>query len=160
MSDDCKSLVKGDVARERIDFDNGTHVVIEYLENRDSDVSDNFGRFTAKFRHVSLYTKLSLVSEKIELNPFYDKSAVSMGDKWRSNYSLEIIHEGLLLEEIKKRVMDGESYLVVLWKKDNPPVPVDLGFHRKVTLSVIDEVSSVKALTFNVINIVRSMGGK
>lgn len=160
MSGDSRSLVKGDISQEVIEFDNGSRVVIEYLENRDSELSDEFGRFTAKFRKISLYTKLNLLSQKIELNPFYDKSAVEANDKWRSNYSLEVIHEGLSLEEIKKRVSNDESYLVVIWKKGRAPLPVDLGYHKKVTLSLIDNVSTVEALTFNVINVVRSLGGK
>lgn len=160
MSGNSKSLVKGDISQEVIEFDNGSRVVIEYLENRESDVSDEFGRFTAKFRKISLFSKLSLISEKIELNPFYDKDAELLNDKWRANYSLEVIHEGLTLDEIKKKVEDNESYLVVIWKKGKAPLPVDLGYHKKVTLSVIDNVSTVEALTFNVINIVRSMGVK
>lgn len=158
LSDDSKSLVKGDVSHEIIEFDNGTRIVVEYLENRDADCCDSYGRFTAKYRRVRLYTKLSLVSEKIELNPFYDKGAVQSNDEWRSQYSLEVIHEGLSLNEIKERVKNGDSYLVVIWKKGHPPLPIDLGFHRKVTLSLIDGVGSVEALTFNVINVVRSMG--
>ena len=160
ISEGSKSLVKGDVSHEILDFDNGSRVVIEYLESRDSECTECFGRFTAKFRRVSLYSKLNLISQKVELNPFYDKSAVESNDKWRSDYSLEVIHEGLCLEEIKERVENNESYLVVIWKKNKAPLPVDLGYHKKVTLSLIDNVSSVEALCFNVINIVRSMGGK
>jgi len=159
MSDCEKSLVKGDVSSEVIDFDNGNRVVIEYLEKRDSEVSDSFGRFTAKFRRITLYSKLNVISEKIELNPFYDKDADRLNNEWRENYSLEVIHEGLSLDEIKKRVENKESYLVVIWKKGHAPLPVDLGYHRKVTLSLIDNTSTVEALTFNVINVVRSMKG-
>ena len=159
MSDCEKSLVKGDVSSEVIDFDNGNRVVIEYLEKRDSEVSDSFGRFTAKFRRITLYSKLNVISEKIELNPFYDKDADRLNNEWRENYSLEVIHEGLSLDEIKNRVENKESYLVVIWKKGHAPLPVDLGYHRKVTLSLIDNTSTVEALTFNVINVVRSMKG-
>jgi len=159
MSDCEKSLVKGDVSSEVIDFDNGNRVVIEYLEKRDSEVSDSFGRFTAKFRRITLYSKLNVISEKIELNPFYDKDADRLNNEWRENYSLEVIHEGLSLDEIKKRVENKESYLVVIWKKGHAPLPVDLGYHKKVTLSLIDNTSTVEALTFNVINVVRSMKG-
>lgn len=159
MSDCEKSLVKGDVSSEVIDFDNGNRVVIEYLEKRDSEVSDSFGRFTAKFRRITLYSKLNVISEKVELNPFYDKDADRLNNEWRENYSLEVIHEGLSLDEIKKRVENNESYLVVIWKKGHAPLPVDLGYHRKVTLSLIDNTSTVEALTFNVINVVRSMKG-
>jgi len=159
MSDCEKSLVKGDVSSEVIDFDNGNRVVIEYLEKRDSEVSDSFGRFTAKFRRITLYSKLNVISEKIELNPFYDKDADRLNNEWRENYSLEVIHEGLSLDEIKKRVENKESYLVVIWKKGHAPLPVDLGYHWKVTLSLIDNTSTVEALTFNVINVVRSMKG-
>ncbi len=159
MSDCEKSLVKGDVSSEVIDFDNGNRVVIEYLEKRDSEVSDSFGRFTAKFRRITLYSKLNVISEKVELNPFYDKDADRLNNEWRENYSLEVIHEGLSLDEIKKRVENKESYLVVIWKKGHAPLPVDLGYHRKVTLSLIDNTSTVEALTFNVINVVRSMKG-
>ena len=153
------SLIKGDVSTEIIDFDNGNRVVIEYLEDRDAEPSDEFGRFTAKFRHVTLYSKLNVISEKIELNPFYDKDADKSNTEWRADYSLEVIHEGLSLDEIRKKVENDESYLVVIWKKGHAPLPVDLGFHKKVTLSLIDGVSSVEALTFNVINVVRSMKG-
>lgn len=159
MSDCEKSLVKGDVSSEVIDFDNGNRVVIEYLEKRDSEVSDSFGRFTAKFRRITLYSKLNVINEKVELNPFYDKDADRLNNEWRENYSLEVIHEGLSLDEIKKRVENKESYLVVIWKKGHAPLPVDLGYHRKVTLSLIDNTSTVEALTFNVINVVRSMKG-
>lgn len=159
MSGCEKSLVKGDVSSEVIDFDNGNRVVIEYLEKRDSEVSDSFGRFTAKFRRITLYSKLNVISEKVELNPFYDKDADRLNNEWRENYSLEVIHEGLSLDEIKKRVENNESYLVVIWKKGHAPLPVDLGYHRKVTLSLIDNTSTVEALTFNVINVVRSMKG-
>lgn len=159
MSDCEKSLVKGDVSSEVIDFDNGNRVVIEYLEKRDSEVSDSFGRFTAKFRRITLYSKLNVISEKVELNPFYDKDADRLNNEWRENYSLEVIHEGLSLDEIKKRVENNESYLVVIWKKGHAPLPVDLGYHRKITLSLIDNTSTVEALTFNVINVVRSMKG-
>lgn len=155
-----KSLVKGDVSREVIEFDNGSRVVVEYLEDREGQCCDARGRFTAKYRRVSLFSKLSLQSERVELNPFYDKSAVEADEEWRSNYSLEVIHEGLSLDEIKERVTGGASYLVVIWKKGNPPLPVDLGYHKKITLSLIDGVSSVEALTFNVINVVRGLGGK
>lgn len=154
-----KSLVKGDVSSEVIDFDNGNRVMIDYLEDRDSEVFPSFGRFTAKFRRVTLYSKLNVLSQKTELNPFYDKDAVESNEKWRADYSLEVIHEGLSLEEIKKKVENNESYLVVIWKKGHAPLPVDLGYHRKVTLSLIDNTGSVEALTFNVINVVRSMKG-
>ena len=159
MSNSNKSLVKGDVSSEIIDFDNGNRVVIEYLEGRDSEVSDAYGRFTAKYRHITLYSKLNVLSQKVELNPFYDKDADRLNNQWHENYSLEVIHEGLSLEDIKKRVENNESYLVVIWKKGHAPLPVDLGYHGKVTLSLIDNVSSVEALTFNVINVVRSMKG-
>lgn len=159
MSGNEKSLVKGDVSSEVIDFDNGNRVVIEYLEDRDSEVSDSFGRFTAKYRRLTLYSKLNVISQKVELNPFYDKEADRLNGQWHENYSLEIIHEGLSLDEIKKRVENKESYLVVIWKKGHAPLPVDLGYHRKVTLSLIDNTSTVEALTFNVINVVRSMKG-
>lgn len=159
MSDNVKSLVKGDVSREVIPFDNGSHAVIEYLETRDSEVSDEFGRFTAKFRKVTLHGKLGVLSERIEFNPFYDKDADKLNNEWQKEYSLEVIHEGLSLDEIKKRIENNESYLVVIWKKGHAPLPVDLGYHRKVTLSLIDNANSIEALTFNVINIVRSMKG-
>jgi hypothetical protein len=153
------SFVKGDVSREVIEFDNGNRVVIEYLEDRDSIVSDSFGRFTAKFRRVTLSSKLNVLSERVELNPFYDKEASSYNNEWQASYSLEVIHEGLSLEDIKKRVENDESYLVVIWKKGKAPLPVDLGYHKKVTLSLIDGVNSVEALTFNVINVVRGLKG-
>ena len=151
------SFVKGDVSREVIEFDNGNRVVIEYLESRDSECSDSVGRFTAKFRRVTLFSKLNVLSERLELNPFFDRDASRLNDEWHADYSLEVIHEGLSLDEIRKRVESGQSYLVVIWKKGQAPLPVDLGFHRKVTLSLIDGVSSVEDLTFNVINVVRSM---
>jgi hypothetical protein len=153
------SFVKGDVSREVIEFDNGNRVVIEYLEDRDSSVSDSFGRFTAKFRRVTLSSKLNVLSERVELNPFYDKEASSYNNEWQASYSLEVIHEGLSLDDIKKRVENDESYLVVIWKKGKAPLPVDLGYHKKVTLSLIDGVNSVEALTFNVINVVRGLKG-
>ena len=159
MSDSKKSLVKGDVSKEVIPFDNGSRVVIEYLKDKDCEPSEEFGRFTAKFRHVTLYGKLGVLSDRVELNPFYDKEAAKLNDKWQKEYSLEIIHEGLSLDEIKRKVENNESYLVVIWKKGHAPLPVDLGFHKKVTLSLIDNANTVEALTFNVINIVRSMKG-
>ncbi len=151
------SFVKGDVCSEVIEFDNGYRVLIEYLEDRNSECCDNVGRFTAKFRKVTLSSRLNVLSEKVELNPFFDKDALKFNDEWREDYSLEVIHEGLSLDEIKDRIESDQSYLVVIWKKGQSPLPVDLGFHRKVTLSLIDNVSSVEALTFNVINVVRSM---
>ena len=90
---------------------------------------------------------------------FYDKDADKLNDKLQREYSLEVIHEGLSLDEIKERVENNESYLVVIWKNGHAPLPVDLGYHRKVTLSLIDNSGSVEALTFNVINVVRSMKG-
>ncbi|MBE6494585.1 MAG: hypothetical protein E7Z75_10110 [Methanobrevibacter olleyae] len=159
MSDSKKSLVKGDISKEVIPFDNGSRVVIEYLKDKDCELSDEFGRFTAKFRRVTLYGKLGVLSERVELNPFYDKDAAKLNDKWQKEYSLEIIHEGLSLDEIKRKVENNESYLVVIWKNGHAPLPVDLGFHKKVTLSLIDNANTVEALTFNVINIVRSMKG-
>ena len=159
MSNAKRSLVKGDVSREVIPFDNGTRAVIEYLKDKDSEVSNEFGRFTAKFRRVTLHGKLGVLSERVELNPFYDRDADKLNDKWQREYSLEVIHEGLSLDEIKKRVENNESYLVVIWKKGHAPLPVDLGYHRKVTLSLIDNSNTVEALTFNVINVVRSMKG-
>ncbi|MBE6513286.1 MAG: hypothetical protein E7Z75_09135 [Methanobrevibacter olleyae] len=159
MSNTKRSLVKGDVSKEVIPFDNGSHAVIEYLKDKNSEPSDEFGRFTAKFRRVTLHGKLGVLSERVELNPFYDKEAAKLNDKWQKEYSLEIIHQGLSLKEIKKKVENGESYLVIIWKKGCAPLPVDLGFHKKITLSLIDNAGSVEDLTFNVINIVRSMKG-
>lgn len=157
------SMIKGDVSSETIEFDNGNRVVIEYLENRDACVNDDFGRFTAKFRRVTLFSKLSVLSERVELNPFYDKNASMKNKEWQKESDfgdeLEVIHEGLSLDEIKRCVEAGESYLVIIWKKGSKPLPVDLGYHRKVTLSLIDDAGSVAGLTFNVINIVRSMKG-
>ena len=163
MSDTKVSMVKGDVSSESYELDNGSILVVDYLESRDAPVSEGFGRFTAKFRKVIPYGKLGVLSERVELNPFYDKEAGVLNDKWKKEdsfgNSLEVIHEGLSLEEIKDRVESGESYLVVIWKRGNAPLPVDLGFHSRVTLSVIDSASSVAGLTFNVINIVRSLKG-
>lgn len=157
------SYVKGDVSSESYDFQKGNRLVIDYLEDRDSPVCDSVGRFTAKYRKVTLYGKLGVLSEVVELNPFYDRDAGELNSKWQKDDSfgtnLEVIHEGLSLDGIKDRVSDGKSYLVVIWKKGNAPLPVDLGFHRDVTLSVIDSAGSVAGLTFNVINIVRSMNG-
>lgn len=154
--------VKGDVSSESYEFDNGTYLVVDYLKSRDAPVTGDVGRFTAKFRRVTLYGKLGVFSEKVELNPYYDREASKLNDVWSKEKfgdKLEVIHEGLSLDEIKSRVESGESYLVVIWKKGNAPLPVDLGYHRHVTLSLIDDVGSVAGLTFNVINVVRSTKG-
>lgn len=68
--------------------------------------------------------------------------------------ALEIIHEGLGLSDIKERILNNEEYIVVLWKKGESPLPIDLGMFKDVTLDLIDNASSIAELTFNVLHVV------
>lgn len=162
--DDVFSNIKGDIPFEVLTFDNQMTVKIDYLKDKDCEVTNYNGRFTSKYRRITLIGKLGILSEKIEENPYYDEEADKLNDKWQKSNteeetfgsSLEIIDEGLSLEEIKERVSNNQSYLVIIWKKGNAPLPVDLGYHRDITLSVIDNVQTKAELVFTVINIVRS----
>ena len=66
--------------------------------------------------------------------------------------AIQIIDEGLALEEIRNRIIDDEGYMVVLWKKGEAPFPVDLGMFKEETLKWIDRCNTLSEVVFNVLN--------
>lgn len=153
------SNIKGDIPFEYIEFDNGMKVLIEYVTDKSSPVNNYNGKYTCKYRRIQLLGPDGMESEIFEENPDYNSKADKLNDKWQknnayedfNNYSLEIIHEGLSLKEIKQRILDDKGYLVVLWKKDTPPLPVELGKYKDSTLNYIDRSNTLTELTLNVL---------
>lgn len=154
------SNIDGDIPFETIEFDNGTEILIEYVTGEE-ELPDNYnGKYTCKYRRMKLLDDGVLKSEKFEENPNYSGDADTLNDKWQRSHineefqenALEIIHEGLELADIKKRILNDESYMVVICKKGNPPLPIDLGLFKDITLSLIDNSVTLAELTFNVIH--------
>jgi len=148
-------LTAVNISSEKLILDDNLQVTIDYVNDDDSDNKAINGRFTSKLRRVKLIEDNSVKIEKTESNPYFDDRMLNVINDV-SDDKLQVIDEGLSLEEIKKKISNNESYLVILWKKGNPPLPVDLCYHRDITLRLIDNSTSTKELTFNVINIVRS----
>lgn len=153
------SNIKGDVPFETIEFDDGVMIFIEYVNDKNSSSTNYNGKYTCKYRKIKILGTNPLPNEKFEENPYYSEEANHLNNKWQKSNATEqfnenaiqVIHEGLELDEIKERINNDESYLVVLWKKGNPPVPIDLGLYKDVTLSLIDDATTLSELTFNVI---------
>lgn len=156
------SKVKGDIPFEKIEMENNNEIFVEYLDE-DKKCTNAHGRFTAKYRRTTILDEnRNIITSKLEENPNYDQEASTLNNKWQrrdiidNENTLQIIHEGLTLKEIKEKIENNQSYLVILWKPHNSPIPVDLGYHKNTTLSIIDNAQSVGELTFNVINILRT----
>ena len=154
------SNIKGDVPFETIEFDEGVTIFIEYVNDKNSSATNYNGKYTCKYRKIKILGTNPEPNEKFEENPYYSEEANNLNDKWQknnineqfNNNAIQIIHEGLELDEIKERIINDESYLVVLWKKGNSPVPIDLGLYKDVTLSLIDDAVTLAELTFNVMH--------
>lgn len=151
------NLIKdANISHEVFSLDSDTYVTIDYINDDNSYHTKQVnGRFSSKYRLVKLIKDDEVKIEKTENNPYYDDRILDVINEVDED-KLQVIDEGLSLEDIKKKISNNESYLVILWKKGNPPLPVDLGYHRDITLKLIDNSNSTKELTFNVINIVRS----
>lgn len=133
---------------EKFQLANKQIVIIEYFEDEECNTQST--RYDGKYRRITLHGKLGSETSRVEENPY-------IAQNFGSN--LEIIDAGLSLKEIKERVQRGESYLVVIWKRGNMPLPVDLGYHKDITLKLVDQATSTKELAFNVINLVRAKRG-
>lgn len=152
----------GDVPFETIEFDNGIEIIIEYVNGEDEEPTNYNGKYTSKYRKILLIGKEGIQTEKFEENPNYSENTDILNDKLQKcnqndeymENALEIIHEGLGLNDIKERILNNEEYIVVLWKKGESPLPIDLDMFKDVTLDLIDNASSIAELTFNVLHVV------
>ncbi len=135
----------GDVPYETLKFDGGVNLVVEYLPTRKSKENNGVnGRFTAKFRRITLFAGDEILSDNVEINPYYVEDIL--------DDSLNVIHEGLSLKDIRKRVSEDEGYMVVLWTQGKSPVPIELGNFKDVVLEEIDSVDDVADLAIKVLN--------
>lgn len=135
----------GDVPYETIKFDGEVNLVVEYLKTRKSEENDGkTGRFTSPYRRITLFAGDEILSDNVEINPYYVEDIL--------DDSLNAIHEGLSLKDIKKRVENDEGYMVVLWTRGKTPLPVELGNFKDVVLDIIDDEDDVASLALSVIS--------
>lgn len=135
----------GDVPYETLKFDGNVNCVVEYLETRKSKENNGVnGRFTSKYRRITLFAGDEILSDNIEVNPYYVEDML--------DESLNVIHEGLPLNRIKKRISEDEGYMVVLWTQGKSPVPIELGNFRDVVLDEIDSCDDLVDLAIRVLN--------
>ena len=135
----------GDVPYETIKFDGGVNLVVEYLENRkDKENNGINGRFTSRYRRITLFAGDEILSDNVEINPYYVEDLLED--------SLNVIHEGLSLNEIKNKIEKDEGYMVVLWTQGQSPVPIELGNFKDIVLDNIDNANDVADLAIKVLN--------
>lgn len=135
----------GDVPYETIKFDGEVNLVVEYLKTRKSKENDGkTGRFTSPYRRITLFANDEILSDNVEINPYYIEDIL--------DDSLNVIHEGLTLEEIKQRLENDEGYMVVLWTRGRTPLPIEFGNFKKLVLDRIDEAEDLTALAIEVVN--------
>ncbi len=159
-SEKILSNVKGDVPFESINFDNGVSLFIEYILETDGHPSNYNGKYTSPYRKISIIGIPKFNCSKVEENPHYNSKADTLNDEWQKSNAqqdfmdnaIQIIDEGLELEEIRNRIIDDEGYMVVLWKKGEAPFPVDLGMFKEETLKWIDRCNTLSEVVFNVLN--------
>lgn len=135
----------GDVPYETIKFDGGVNLVVEYLESRkDKENNGMNGRFTSRYRRITLFAGDEILSDNVEINPYYVEDLLED--------SLNVIHEGLSLNEIKNKIEKDEGYMVVLWTQGQSPVPIELGNFKDIVLDNIDNANDVADLAIKVLN--------
>lgn len=135
----------GDVPYETLKFDGGVNLVVEYLESRKAKENNGInGRFTSRYRRITLFAGDEILSDNVEINPYYVEDLLED--------SLNVIHEGLDLSEIKNKIENDEGYMVVLWTKGQSPVPIELGNFKDIVLENIDDVTDVADLAIKVLN--------
>ncbi|MEE1118112.1 MAG: hypothetical protein VZQ62_02735 [Methanosphaera sp.] len=135
----------GDVPYETIKFDGGVNLVVEYLESRkDKENNGVNGRFTSRYRRITLFAGDEILSDNVEINPYYVEDLLED--------SLNVIHEGLSLNEIKNKIEKDEGYMVVLWTQGQSPVPIELGNFKDIVLDNIDNANDVADLAIKVLN--------
>ncbi|WP_461436017.1 hypothetical protein [Methanosphaera sp.] len=135
----------GDVPYETIKFDGGVNLVVEYLESRkDKENNGVNGRFTSRYRRITLFAGDEILSDNVEINPYYVEDLLED--------SLNVIHEGLSLNEIKNKIEKDEGYMVVLWTQGQSPVPIELGNFKDIVLNNIDNANDVADLAIKVLN--------
>lgn len=135
----------GDVPYETIKFDGGVNLVVEYLESRkDKENNGINGRFTSRYRRITLFAGDEILSDNVEINPYYVEDLLED--------SLNVIHEGLSLSEIKNKIEKDEGYMVVLWTQGQSPVPIELGNFKDIVLDNIDNANDVADLAIKVLN--------
>ena len=126
----------GDVPYETIKFDGGVNLVVEYLESRkDKENNGINGRFTSRYRRITLFAGDEILSDNVEINPYYVEDLLED--------SLNVIHEGLSLNEIKNKIEKDEGYMVVLWTQGQSPVPIELGNFKDIVLDNIDNANDL-----------------
>lgn len=134
----------GDVPYETLKFDGGVNLVVEYLEKRTSKENNGVnGRFTSRYRRITLFAGDEILSDNVEINPYYVEDVL--------DDSLNVIHEGLSLSDIKKRVENDEGYMVVLWTQGQSPVPIEFGNFKDVVLEYIDDSVDLADLAIKVL---------
>ena len=135
----------GDVPYETIKFDGGVNLVVEYLESRkDKENNGINGRFTSRYRRITLFAGDEILSDNVEINPYYVEDLLED--------SLNVIHEGLSLNEVKNKIEKDEGYMVVLWTQGQSPVPIELGNFKDIVLDNIDNANDVADLAIKVLN--------
>lgn len=135
----------GDVPYETISFDGGVNMIVEYLETRKSKENNSInGRFTSKYRRITLFAGDEILSDNVEINPYYVDDIL--------DDTLNVIHEGLSLKEIKERISEDEGYLIVLWTQGKTPLPIELGNFKDIVLEEIDNVEDLVDLAIKVIS--------
>lgn len=135
----------GDVPYETIKFDGGVNLVVEYLESRkDKENNGVNGRFTSRYRRITLFAGDEILSDNVEINPYYVEDLLED--------SLNVIHEGLSLNEIKNKIEKDEGYMVVLWTQGQSPVPIELGNFKDIVLDNIDNANDVADLAIKILN--------
>lgn len=135
----------GDVPYETIKFDGGVNLVVEYLESRkDKENNGINGRFTSRYRRITLFAGDEILSDNVEINPYYVEDLLED--------SLNVIHEGLSLNEIKNKIEKDEGYMVVLWTQGQSPVPIELGNFKDIVLDNIDNANDVADLAIKILN--------
>lgn len=135
----------GDVPYETIKFNGGVNLVVEYLESRkDKENNGVNGRFTSRYRRITLFAGDEILSDNVEINPYYVEDLLED--------SLNVIHEGLSLNEIKNKIEKDEGYMVVLWTQGQSPVPIELGNFKDIVLNNIDNANDVADLAIKVLN--------
>lgn len=128
----------GDVPYETLKM-GGLNLVIEYLKTKKSEKSNDInGRFTAKYRRVTLFSGEDILYNEVEENPHYIDDM--------TDDALNVIHEGLSLSQIRSRIEKDEGYLVVLWIRGRTPLPIEFGNHKDVVLALIDDATDVTDL--------------
>lgn len=133
------------VPYETIKFDGGVNLVVEYLESRkDKENNGINGRFTSRYRRITLFAGDEILSDNVEINPYYVEDLLED--------SLNVIHEGLSLNEIKNKIEKDEGYMVVLWTQGQSPVPIELGNFKDIVLDNIDNANDVADLAIKVLN--------